>query len=310
MLSIIIALIGYLFLAATFILDKYILSRTEVAKPGIYAFYSTIIMWAALLVLPFSSEVWPIRDITIGLLSGFAFGLGLYFLYRAVKGGEASHVNPISGAVVTLVTYALSHIFLSEHLSGLQLTGIALLVAASLFLSFEETQRNKGFHIGYLWAIVSGIFFASSHVSAKYLYDIHDFLPALVWTRAGAGILGLILLAVPDVWNEIFARSGSQRKKKKNHRKDSLVLVWIAKIVGVVAVVLIQYATALGSVTVVHAMSGIQYALMFCAILALSKFSPKTFKEYFSKRELILQSIGILLVVIGSLFMVIPCLCV
>ncbi len=310
MLWIVIAIIGYLFLAATFILDKYILSKTKVAQPTVYAFYSTIIMWGALAILPFSSESWSILHIVIGLLSGLAFGFGLYTLYIGVKGGEASHINPISGAVVTLVTYTLSHTFLYEALLPIQLIGMGLLILASIFLSYAETRKQKGFHTGYAWAILSGIFFAASHVSAKYLYDIHEFLPALAWTRAGAGILGIILFFTPSVRREFALRFAKKSKKKKTPKPASLALVWIAKIVGVVAVVLLQYASALGSVTVVQAMSGLQYALMFLAIFIFSKWFPRTFKEYFSRRELALQTTGTLLVLVGSVFIVIPCLCV
>ncbi len=300
---IIIAAIGYFFLATTFILDKYILSRTAVAKPSVYAFYSTIIMWGALILIPFSSEYWNVVDIGIGLLSGVAFGFGLYTLYLAVKGGEASHVNPISGATVILVTYVLSHVFLYEQLPAVQLCGIGLLILASLFLSYEATARTRGFHIGYLWAIVSGMFFAASHVSSKYLYGIHDFLPALGWTRAGTGILGIVLLFVPAVRRDLHMRFFEKTKNvPKNH---SLFLVWTAKVAGIVAVVLIQYAAALGSVTVVQAMSGLQYALMFVAIYVLSRWFPRMFREYFSRRELVLQITGIILVIMGSIFIVI-----
>lgn len=307
---IIIACIGYVFLAVTFILDKYILSRTEIAKPSVYAFYSTIIMWGALIILFFSPERWSFFDILSGLLSGSAFGLGLYTLYRAVKGGEASHVNPISGAVVMLATYAFSHVFLSETLTNLQLTGIVFLVTSSLFLSYEDNEKQKGFHVGYLWAVLSGVFFAASHVSAKYLYGIHEFLPAFAWTRAGAGILGILLLMVPAVRQDLYVRLSRKKIQKHSHSQNSLILVWVAKIIGIVAVVMIQYAAALGSVTMVQAMSGLQYALMFVVIFIFSRWFPHTFKEYFSKRELILQIIGIILVLGGSIFMVIPCLCV
>jgi len=307
MLWISIALVGYFFLAVTFILDKYILSESSVGRPSVYTFYSTIIMWGALVLLLIDPGFFSIHDILIGLGSGVAFGFGLYFLYIAVKGGEASHVNPFNGAIVTLATYGLAHTFLGEMLTPLQLGGIMLLVIASVFLSYEETKGHNGTHIGYVWAIVSGIFFAVSHVSAKYLYEIHEFIPAFAWTRAGTGIVGLLLLFVPAVRRDIMSRFFAQKKKirtKKHLIKHSLTIVWIAKIIAVVAVVLIQYAAAIGSVSIVFALSGLQYALMFVVIYALSRWYPRIFKEFFTTREVAIQSFAILLVIVGSFLIV------
>ncbi|HRH23745.1 MAG TPA: EamA family transporter [Candidatus Magasanikbacteria bacterium] len=297
---ILIALIGYGLLALTFILDKYILSSTTIERPSVYAFYSTIIMWAALVLLFFSKETFGYSDILIGLGSGVGFGFGLLTLYIAVKGGEASHVNPFSGAIVAVTTYILSHYFLSETLTRGQLLGMVCLVFASVVLSYQETKMKKGFSFSYVWAILSGICFAVSHVSAKFLYMNHDFIPAFAWTRAGAGVVGVLLLLHPHVWKELSYRLSHRKKSKKKIQPTSLAIVWIAKIVGIAAVVLIQYAGAKGSVSVVHALSGLQYALMFALIFCFSKWSPKTFKEYFSPRELLVQSSGIILVIIGG----------
>ena len=43
---------------------------------------------------------------------------------------------------------------------------------------------------------------------------------------------------------------------------------------------------SIGSVTIVGAMSGVQYVLMFIMIYLLTKFTPKIFKEYFTKHEI------------------------
>ncbi len=302
----VIALIGYALLALTFILDKYILSSTTIARPSVYAFYSTIILWPALLLLLVFPEAFSLMHIGISLLSGVAFGLGLLTLYIALKGTEASHVTPLNGVVVIFTTYVLSYTFLAEQLSRAQFFGILLFSIASIVLSYQETRGKSGYSTVYWWAVISGIFFGVSHVTAKYIYMFHEFIPAFAWTRAGAGIVGLALLLYPPVWHELRLRFTVRKKtKKKAHTKlTSLVLVWVTKLCGVLAVVAIQYAAALGSVSVVQAMSGLQYALMFIGVYVLSTWFPRVFREYFTRREIIMQSIGIILVIIGSLFFV------
>ena len=86
----------------------------------------------------------------------------------------------------------------------------------------------------------------------------------------------------------------------KNAQKHAFGIILGDKILGVVGVVLIQYAIALGSVTLVNALVGIQYALMFLLIFLLTKFAPRIFKEEFTKRELAIELIAIFFVVAGS----------
>jgi len=81
-------------------------------------------------------------------------------------------------------------------------------------------------------------------------------------------------------------------------------LIIVDKILAVVGVVCIQYAIALGSVTVVNALIGVQYVLMFVLIVFFSKFFPKIFSEYFTKEELTVEFIAICLVVLGTAFFV------
>ncbi|MBT3539201.1 EamA family transporter [Candidatus Parcubacteria bacterium] len=303
MLWFFIALAGYFFLALTFILDKLILTKS-VGKPVVYTFYSTIFMFGALLAWPFGVELLHGVDWWWAITSGVAFGFGLWTLYKAVKSGEASHINPLNGAIVTISTYALSFYFLSESLSSLQILGMAVLVCASLLLSLEKSRKHKGIHMGFVWAIVSGILFAVSHVSAKYLYELYPFLTGFVWTRAATGFVGLFVLLFPSV-RKTFKKKKTKEKPKTKAKRYAGAIVVATKVLGVVAVVLIQYAMAIGSVSLVVAMSGLQYALMFLLILFFTKFLPKIFKEYFTKRELVIEWVAILLVVVGSMLFVI-----
>lgn len=98
------ALIGYFFLAAVFVLDKFILTKS-VHAPAVYTFYSTIFMLGALIALPFGAGFLQGMDWVWAILSGVAFGLGLWAMFRALGQSEASHMSPFIGATVTLATY-------------------------------------------------------------------------------------------------------------------------------------------------------------------------------------------------------------
>lgn len=210
-----IAILGYFFLAVTFVLDKYILTNS-VKKPVVYTFYSTIIMFAAFLAWPFGVGFLQGIDWLWGVVSGLGIGFGLWTLFIAVDKGETSHISPFQGAIVTISSYLISSAFLGETLSNLQFVGVGLLVFASFLLSFEKSRKHDGFHAGFLWAILSGIFFAISHVSAKYLYDVYPFLTGFVWTRGTAGLVGFWLYFIRLFVNLCL---GTVQKKNKKQNK-------------------------------------------------------------------------------------------
>ena len=295
------ALIGYFLLSVVFILDKLILTE-NVSKSSVYTFYSTIFLLPVFILIPFVSPLVGL-DWIWGIISGITFGLALWALYEAVRIGEASHINPFNGAVVSISIFLMSVIFLGEHLSNIQLSGLSILIIASALLSFEESKSFHGFHIGFLWATISGFLFAASHVTAKHIYETYDFFTGIVWTRGFISLVGLGLLLLPSVRKSFINKKSKKKKKKQNF--STFTIISVDKIAGIFGVILIQYASSIGNTTSVFAISGIQYAIMFVMILLLTKFIPSKFKEDFTKKEIIVQSVAIVLVIIGSALFVI-----
>ena len=295
--SFIFAIAGYALLAIVSILDKFILSGS-VKKITVYTFYSTIFFLATFLILPFCQAV-SVGDLWWMVGSGLAYGFGLWAMFIALGDGEASHIMPFVGAVVAIATYGLSLAILGEVLSSSVQVGLWLLVISCLLLSFEKSEKHNGFHKGFLWAIFSGILFGVSSVFAKYIYGVYPFITGLVWTKGTVGIVGLIALFIPGTWKEI----NRLRHEPKSDEKNGLSVVFTSKFLGIIAVILVQYAIALGSVTIVNALAGVEYVLMFIFIYMMTKFKPKIFSEYFTRRELLVESSAIVLTVIGLLFL-------
>lgn len=288
--SFLIALLGYTLLAAVAIMDKMILSKS-VKSAAAYAFYSTVFFLGLFVLIPLAPLLTKSYDYIISLISGLAFGFGLWTMFKALRLGETSHISPFLGGVVALSTYMLSYFLLGESLSSSQQWGVVFLIFASLLFSMEKTRKSHGFHRGFLWAILSGLLFGIAHVSSKYIYDLYPFLTGIIWTKATAGFVGLIALFLPSVRSAL---------KQKDKPTGTASLIISDKILGIAGVILIQYAIAIGSVTIVNAMAGIQFALVFLFAFVLTKTAPRFFKEYFTTQELILQIIAILFVVIGS----------
>ncbi len=295
------ASLGYFLLALVFILDKLILTKS-VSKPIVYTFYSTIFLFAGLLVLPFGVQMLNGFDWLFAIFSGVTFGFGIWTFFIALKTGEASHIAPFNGALVSVFAYLSADYFLGEKLTEIQLVGVAILVFSSLLLSFEKTKRNSGFHIGFVWAALSGLLFALSHTSARYLYEIYPFLTGFVWTRVFIGLVGLFTLLSPSVRASL-KRAENKQEKIKN--KKTAAIIVIDKIIAVLGIVFIQYAISISSVAPVVALSGLQFAFMFVMVYLLTKLKPNFFKEYFTKREIAVEVMAILFVLLGSALFVI-----
>ncbi|PIR75646.1 MAG: hypothetical protein CO030_03400 [Candidatus Magasanikbacteria bacterium CG_4_9_14_0_2_um_filter_42_11] len=304
MLWILLALGGYVALAIVFVLDKMILTKT-LDNPVVYTFYSTIFMFAALLAFPFGVELLHGIDWLWAIVSGLGFGFGLWAMFVAVKKGEASHINPFIGAIITIVIFVLASFFLGESLRMIEMGGIVVLAGATLLLAFFNEKGFVSLDSSFLWGIIAAVLFAISHVSAKYLYELYPFFTGFVWTRATTGIVGLVCLFFPSV-RQTFHRTRhdsvalSKAKDAGFHGVRGVMLVVSDKVLGVVGVVLIQLAIAIGSVTLVNALVGIQYALMFVIIFLLTKFAPRILKETFSRREIAVQTVAMIFVILGS----------
>ncbi len=297
--ALIFAVIGYLLLAVVSILDKYILTKS-VKKPIIYAFYSTIFFLVVFLLVPWSQFL-TTGDFIWAIISGLAFGFGLCLMYIGLRGGETSHIAPFIGGIVALATYVFSVFLLNESLVDSTKIGLVFLIVACFLLSFEKSQKYKGFHRGFFWATLAGILFGLSHVTAKHIYEIYPFITGLVWTKGSIGFVGLIILCWPNVFKEII-HPPVLVDNNSTVSKHKIFIIVLDKILGVLGALGIQYAIAVGSVTVVNGLAGIQYVLVFVIIYIFTKLWPKIFFEYFTRREIFMEISAILLIIIGLIY--------
>lgn len=301
-----VALLGNALLAVVAVIDKFILTKS-VAKPIIFVFYSTIFVLPFFLLLPFGVKmpsVWT--DYLIFAVSGFCFAFALWTLYIAIQKSEISHVGPLVGAAVPLFILFLSRFFLGEQLGVYALIAAAVLIIGSLVISFDLNVTGTGrtgWHLGMSWGVLSGFLFAISHVISKYAYDAYGFYSGFVLTKVSIGIFGAVLLFSPTV-RALFSHKESTPADKIAGKKR-LTLVAVDIFLGVIAATLLQYATALGSVSLVNALAGVQYALLIVFVAIISRFFPTIIKETFTKKEIIQKSAAVIIIGIGLFLLLI-----
>ncbi len=289
-----VALLANAILAVVGVMDKLILTKS-VSKPIVFVFYSTVFVFPLFFFLPFGvslPSVWA--DHIIFAVSGICFSLGLWALYIGFQESEISHVGPLVGAATPFFVFLLSNVFLREKLTTMNLAAISVLIFGSLIISFEKSRRHNGWHRGMAWGILAGLLFSISHVTSKYAYDAYGFYNGFVWTKLWIGVFGAMLLFSPSV-RALFYK----KQKSPNKPPGQFFLIFTNKFLGVGGVILIQYAIALGSVSLVNALAGAQYALLVIFAALLSKFWPRVLKETYTRKEIFQEAAAVALIGLG-----------
>ena len=91
---------------------------------------------------------------------------------------------------------------------------------------------------------------------------------------------------------------------KKNPNKNK-ILVFVNQGFGSAGFMLQNYAIFLGSVTLVNALQGFQYAFLLLISTVLAIMSPKLLKETFSWRIVVQKGLAIIVVGVGIYFLTI-----
>lgn len=291
------SILGFAILAVVSLMDKYLLSNAKV-RPMLFTFYSTAFLAPVVLAIPFVTPIVLSRaNILAVLLGGVFFVVGMATMFLAVEKSEVSHVGPLMGATLPIFSIIAGRIFLHEILSTRQIIACTVLIVGSLLISFEKSKRHNGIHLGMLFGVISGLFFSLSDVASKYVYSTSGFVSGLVYTRVAIAFFGLFLFFIPGVYKSFFGR-------KKSTTKDNLFLVIINKVLGVVGVLIIQYAIAVGSVSLVNSLTGLRYALLIILVMLFSRFWPKKFKEDYARWEYFQEIFAVIIIAVGLILLI------
>lgn len=276
---VLVAFLGYFFNAVAALLDKYILSG-PIKAPATYAFFVSLFSLFTLFFIPFGFQFygWPITGLF--LLSGILFLYGLVALYTAVREREISRISPLVGTVVSLVAFVVAMSFPGAFAEGAfslnHIFALILLISGGLLISFDLPLR-QGEHIS-RFVFVAGIAMALSMVILKYGYGQANFVSGLIWSRIGMFLGGISLLLFPVWRHQILGGSKDHATSPRKSLHTGFVFI-LNKICAGSATFLITYATFLGPVSFVQALSGMQYVFLLILALPLSFYFPRVFGE-------------------------------
>lgn len=315
MLWLIVAIIAYFIQAGVAAADKVILTKSFPSVIS-YAFWVGVFSIFNVLLLLMSWDYPGPIGLGIDILIGIIWLIAVISLYRNIKAHETSRVITIVGAFTPIFILILSYLFLGELLSYKQLIALALLVLGIVFLSFKKTKLHKikkaykRFH-GifftkediltkqlFIGSLTTAALFSVYYILIKFAFMNQPFISAYAWTRLGGFLAAIGLLLFPSNWKVIFARP-------KGTKKQAAGLFLGTKIAAGISFLMIHYAVAIGSVTIVNALQGVQYAFLLLIVILLSLRYPKVLKEEITKETIAQKILGIIFIGAGLIVLVV-----
>ncbi|PIQ92729.1 MAG: hypothetical protein COV70_00060 [Parcubacteria group bacterium CG11_big_fil_rev_8_21_14_0_20_39_22] len=285
---ILLVVVAQFFQAIVVLLDKYLVSSPEIPRPAVYAFYIGILSFFPIVLVPFGIIHLPSQlVIELALLVAGTYIGALIFLYSSLKVADATDVAPFLGAVTAASTFGFSFFILGSELPRHFFLGVVLLVVGMLFVAHLRFNLKALFFV-----ICSGLLFAVSSVCIKLMFNNTDFINAFFWSRMGNVLGALLLLLWPPVLFAVF--SGM---KKSTNKIRSLVIG--NKVLSGTVFLLLLWAINIGDVSVVNALTGLQFVFLFIIVIALGKRRPKYIKEVLRPGHILHKVVAIILITSG-----------
>lgn len=290
---------GYFFAAITSLLDKFLLAG-RIKEPVVYAFFVSLLSLFAIILVPFGVLPLPGFASLLFVLSGVFFLCFLITFYTAVQRSEISRVAPLVGILTSIITGIASFFFgltAIENLSLGHVLALFLLLAGAFLIAFDlPLKPNNALRPVTLFA---GVFSALSFIALKAGYHITgDFLSGFLWSRAGFLMAGLSLLLFPICRKKILTQMKYSSLRNQRHLTTGFIFL-SNKVLGSLSSLLLMYATYRGSVTVVQALNGVQYAFVLLLAIPLSLRYPKIFMEKLSLWDWFQKWVAVLIIGLG-----------
>jgi drug/metabolite transporter (DMT)-like permease len=288
-------ILAYILNAIATLISKLLLS-SSIPHPVVFVFYIGALNLLALILIPFGFFIPPLAHILIALVSGASYIAAMYYMAKALHIDQVSQVASMIGGLQPLFVMVFAWFFLPEQLEFLQYIGILLLIVGSMLMALE-IGKKRFFTISIKYILTSSVLFGLSYALLKLVYLQQNFVSGFVWTRFGAFLFVLLLVFLPNNWLKI-------KQNLKGSGEKVKVMFIVGQILGAFSFMLVSFAIFLGPVTVINALQGVQYALLFIFIFLLSRKFPHLLDEPL-RRPVVIQKIIAIVVIIAGLALVI-----
>lgn len=285
--GVLIAIAAHGLVGVSLVWDKILLKRKGMKDLAAYVFWLGAISIFGLLLIPFGFHMppWPIAG--IALAAGFCDLVATWFYYAALKFGEASEEVAATGGFTPLATVLLSIPLLGVHLAGF--TGFVVMTMGGFVMFLAEKFSFKRMLPLVIGAAVP---FGLTDVLQKLAFNQAKFVSGYVFFTIGTFAGSMALLLRPTWRREIFKNSEEAPPRSKAG-------YMVNRFIAGVGSFLVVFAISRTSPSMVEAISGVRYVIVFLCAWAISRWRPSWFCEDFTRRALYIKLIGTALVAAG-----------
>lgn len=304
MLWISLSIVAQFINAVVAIIDRYIVASGKIGRPIVLTFYVSILSALGILAFGFSwielpfaniklpnliNISWPTWSvIVLSVLSAITFIVALYTLFSSFLLSEASDVVPVVSSISAVSSLIFSFYLLDTVLSGNFLWGFLFLVLGTFLIARFRMHKKLIFY-----CVSSGILFGLHYVFIKMLFNETNFDNAFFWSRLIIAISALSLLLLPNCCGRNVA------SETKGAGKFGLFLVLFNKCLAGIASILVLKSIELGDVSVVQALSGLQFVFLVIFSIFFGHKAPKCIGEHCEIKDRIQKIVSVSIIVTG-----------
>jgi uncharacterized membrane protein len=228
----------------------------------------------------------------------FAMAVGLFpllafwFYSKALMVEEISRITPLFQFIPIFVVL-LSAVFLNELLSVQRYFGVAVIVIASILISYRNSKSGKSLSSALKFMIPFSVVLAVHSILEKLLLSYIDYWSVFFWNILGAfcGILFLMTFSKP---RREFTET------VHNVGKRAFFVVFVGEGVYFLGTICWLIAASMGYVSLVSAFAGLQHFFVFIYVLLSSLFVPNLLKEEINGKVIVLKASAIALMFAGT----------
>ncbi len=288
--GVLIAIVAHGLVGISLVWDKVLLKRKGMKSLASYVFWLGAISIFGLLLIPFGFHMPSGRIVGLALAAGFCDLLASWFYYAALKAGEASEEVAATGGFTPLATVVLSVPLLGIQVGGW--TGFAVMTAGGFVMFFAEKMPLSR---TLPRVIAAAVFFGLSDVLQKLAFNGAQFVSGYVFFTIGTFAGSMALLLRPKWRREIFRSSEEAPPRSKAGYMAN-------RFVAGVGSFLVIFALSRTSPSMLEAISGVRYVIVFLGAWAITRWRPSWFTEDFTRRAFAIKLAGTGLVIAGLIF--------
>jgi transporter family protein len=230
--------------------------------------------------------------VLFAMLVGLFPLLAFWFYSKALMVEEISRITPLFQFIPIFVVL-LSVVFLNELLSVQRYFGVAVIVIASILISYRNSKSGKSLSSALKFMIPFSVVLAVHSILEKLLLSYIDYWSVFFWNILGAfcGILFLMTFSKPRrEFTETVHTVG----------KRAFFVVFVGEGVYFLGTICWLIAASMGYVSLVSAFAGLQHLFVFIYVLLSSLFVPKLLKEEINGKVIVLKASAIALMFAGT----------